>query len=225
MLRIRGKLYLGRGITDTPSDEEDQHEEDYDEDHLDDEAMNHESYQQQQQPMLMIIPQAQVKREEEEESSSLLEKILTSPRTSPGPGQQQIVRSSGGSVEILDPRFKLIEGSHLMPLTPPPSISGDSNARSTPPEMVAGYTALDFSVSHHHGSNEPLDLSKMSQKSSPVILEPVSPPWRSGAIKKVVDEYESFVGHGVDDINMESEELGRAERIAVNALMALAKGH
>jgi hypothetical protein len=274
MLRIRGQLYLGRGIADTNSDDED----DYDEEegnNSDDysygkhESRNnrpsfpHESFKQQQGSVLLLVPALStaldIKREHDEHCPpSLLEKILTngSPVPSPNPSQQQqqIVSKSlcsGGSVEVMEKHYNIQDesnssSSHHYPLTPPPSISGDSNARSTPPDMVSGYT--DWT----NEQREALDLSLVSQqrsKSSPVILEPISPPWRSTSqpqlVKKLLEEdatpfsyrhhqqqpakkrrYQDY-SPDLDLQQMEesSVELDRDERIAVNALLALSKGH
>ena len=76
-------------------------------------------------------------------------------------------------------------------LTPPPSVSGESLARSTPPAATDIYgRPLNLAFDHH--IEAPLDLTKdthttsaaritvvATPKSSPVILEPVTPPWKS----------------------------------------------
>ena len=122
------------------------------------------------------------------------------------------------------------DDSSAFPLTPPPSISGDSLARSTPPEAsvaVPGYTNTEWI--HSGPGEEALDLRT---KTSPVILEPVSPPWRP-ALGKNIDE-DSFIHEkqvqlesrgSLEVAAMEVEGMDRAERIAVNALLALSKGY
>lgn len=186
MLRIRGKLYLGRGITDTGSD-------DNEEDEDDDESESIMNQHQSQHNVLLLVPN-DVSQGKVDGQSPLLEKILTQ--------QQQYINkslSSGGSVEVLDRQ------DDAFPLTPPPSISGDSNARSTPPEtaLSQGYTNTEWT----HG-DQALDLST---KMSPVILEPLSPHWKQGEEPEQSEP---------QDMTM-----GTAERIAVNALLALSKAH
>ena len=80
-----------------------------------------------------------------------------------------------------------------MMLTPPPSVSGESLARSTPP--AASATDIYGRAVFFDHNEAPLDLTKDNEvaarghhqqkvtvntpKSSPVILEPVTPPWKS----------------------------------------------
>ena len=112
MLRIRGKLYLGRGITDTGSDPENDDEYDEDEDRQDGhdsdshDSLTHQQCQQQSN-LLLLVPTHSDVRKEFDNQSSLLEKILTgSPSRAANltvQQQQQIISkslSSGGSVEI-----------------------------------------------------------------------------------------------------------------------------
>ena len=103
MLRIRGQLYLGRGITDTYSDVEDEDEEDQSENEVEDEDEHNTN----------------------QSSKSLLEKILTNSGSSS--------TNSNANVTILSDYNNrsqhLVNRLKLSPptlLTPPPSISGIS---------------------------------------------------------------------------------------------------
>ena len=251
MLRIRGNLYLGRGITDTTSDPEADDSNSHD---MEDtkEHLRRELGHLQPEPrsdghllppppanLLLLFQQQQQQQDLKPDIDGnypLLEKILTSPRNSPNLAQQQqqiMINKgvfTGGSVEVMEEemrRYKMeleavANGSEL-PLTPPPSISGDSNARSTPPE-VNGYT--DFHA------ESPLDLSckEMLLPKKPVILEPVSPPWKSAIPREGVELFpykpEDFELKGEKSklVVGEEEELDSAEKIAVNALLCLSKG-
>ena len=87
-----------------------------------------------------------------------------------------------------------------MMLTPPPSVSGESLARSTPPAAATDIYGRPMNLAAVFDHSEaPLDLTKDNHihtnpnpnvgritvvntpKSSPVILEPVTPPWKSAA--------------------------------------------
>ncbi len=283
MLRIRGTMYLGRGITDTGSDE--------DEMMIDEDApaAGHDSqlhpphHHHQASPgnVVLLVPShdregrpqhQQHPQQHLEYPPSLLEKILSSPRASPIPQdqQQQQVMSkglcSGGTVEVMEQikqRMLLAEeqnhraavavaaarsAAEALSLTPPPSISGESNARSTPPE--AGYT--DLSAATASASSAPLDLTVRQQqhssssarllvagpKASPVILEQVLPHHLAAGASPSSSELFYYK----PELKTESEgshysasraapggeqqpdlELDSAERIAVNALLALGR--
>lgn len=235
MLRIRGTMYLGRGITDTGSDLEDM-DDDGEGGHDDsqDGAARYES----QGNVLLLLNNDQRKAQQQQhlEYPTLLEKILSG--TSPGPNQHIVSKGlcSGGSVEMLEAAERAAAaGGGGLPLTPPPSVSGESNARSTPPE-VAGYTAADC-------DDHPMDLTVRSHqeaaaaaarqqqhlkfvatpKSSPVILEQVSPTWKAPAPSSELFYYKQEVK--AEDSQQEETALDSAERIAVNALLALGKAH
>ncbi len=215
MLRIRGTMYLGRGITDTGSGDEDYEQDDeqsmYGHEssaspvaHLGHHHHNHDS---RAGNVVLLVPHDQHSAAQH----SLLEKILSSPRSSPAPPQHQIIKPnmcSGGTVEEL-------------PLTPPPSISGQSNPRSTPPEVAAGYTDL-----HYHHKEAPLDLTKRVvsvPKSSPVILEPVAQTWRAAASASSSELFyykQQESSSSSADLHMD---LDSDERDAVNALLTLAR--
>ncbi len=242
-------MYLGRGITDTGTDEDDDEENEdsaREDDHYYDESPsslrhmtvhNDSTTRQVQQPgsgnVVVLLP----KRDDSEREKatltahfdypSMLEKILSSPNSSPGPVTiSKPLGSSGGSmVEVTtdELKYKLMAaaaagGNGMEVLTPPPSISGDSNARSTPPEagtsdwtVIEQREALDLSVTDQQGSP--------SIKASPVILEQVSP--HRGANKSDLYFYQTTdkeTSTGDDAVLLDS-----AERIAINALLSLSK--
>lgn len=101
MLRIRGQLYLGRGITDTYSDVEDE-----DEDQSENEVENEDEDDNEQNAA--------------NQSTSLLEKILTNTGSSNNANVTILSDYNNRSHHLVN-RLKL---SPPTLLTPPPSISG-----------------------------------------------------------------------------------------------------
>lgn len=219
MLRIRGQMYLGRGITDTPSDEE----EDDDHDslrHSSPSSPHHESHYEPHQQILLLseVPEA-----------PMLQSLLNSARSSPAAPQMMLAAkqphlTSGGTVEVLENQLKLrmIEEDAAMPLTPPPSVSGESNHahhRATPPEgatslgydcllTVAGEQREALNLSDQRGE-APLDLTKSSiPKTTPVTLERVSPSWRKDS---------------ADLFDYRQQEQKDLEMIAASALISLSR--
>ncbi len=267
-------MYLGRGITDTGSDDEEEEEEDLD--GCDESQLSgHYSLSNRGDSVVpqtgnvghttaavLLVPAGQqVKQEQMEYPSPLLEKILSSPRTSPGPQQQQqqqVASSnkmlcSGGMVEELTMRVAALAeqqrmataaGVSSLTLTPPPSVSGESTSRATPPDVCTDL-----------GEQAPLDLTVRQQlaasrhaiipKTSPVILEPVSPTWKHTIVTAAPSSSELFYykpelkeeqhpsrvvgssscGGAMTEGQQEQQvfELDSAERIAVNALLTLGK--
>ncbi len=259
MLRIRGHLYLGRQYEhakmkgELMDDEFDDDDYDYDDEmaddgplHIDDEDSR--AAQAQQEMAAANYPAGAAGA-----NSSLLEKILTCPKVA--------ARCSGGTVQEVG-RVHDDDDGDEMPLTPPPSISGESLARSTPPEpayhhhhhhhpaatAVADWEqreALDLTKEHDEGNKKYLVATP---KSSPVILEPVTPPWKSGAASCVSGassmrsspviltsehHFYSQGGHHEqqpEDLKQQQAlyqqqdvDLDYDERVAVNALLSLSK--
>ena len=178
MLRIRGSLYLGRQYESQKANNggSDNDSETHDDDSFG--ADDHEAI------LLRQRDEDDMEEDEDEDDyagSSLLEKILTCPqqqRVSPVPGGQQIITSqslcSGGSVEDIgrEPVHTklaiLAAEAGNMPLTPPPSISGERG--STPP---GNNHWLPARGDVHRDA--PLDLTVKlttpTPKSSPLVLE------------------------------------------------------
>ncbi len=234
MLRIRGTMYLGRGITDTGSDVDDDEEEEAaredDDYHYPESQLGHDYHQRvvgdsaAAGATILMVDQKGA-----EYPSPLLEKILSSPRSSPGPHHQAAAGSnnkmlcSGGMVEELtaklaaEQQYRLgmaAASSSLVALTPPPSVSGESSSRATPPSTTdVCESATDLSVGA-------LDLSRPA-KSSPVILEPVSPNWKKQMLYHRQQQQQQLEASHCAQEEASAEQLDSAERIAVNALLTL----
>ena len=190
MLRIRGRLYLGRqyehAILKGEPLEGHEGQDDFDHDDYDDDM--DDGFDDDDDEMKIADHDAH-----EAERHSLLEKILTGSAQAPQQQQQQqpaqMARFSGGYVQEIDQR------SNEIMLTPPPSVSGESLARSTPPATDIYGRPMNLAMAVFDHNEAPLDLTKdhytnngacritvvNTPKSSPVILEPVTPPWKSAA--------------------------------------------
>ena len=128
-------------------------------------------------------------------------------------------------------------------LTPPPSVSGESLARSTPPAAASSTDIygrpLNLAFDH---TEAPLDLTKdnyqhqqpkitvvNTPKSSPVILEPVTPPWKSvGESSGASSMRSSPVFHHQQPESyqhqpQEDAALDYDEQMAVTALLSLSR--
>ena len=131
-------------------------------------------------------------------------------------------------------------------LTPPPSVSGESLARSTPPAAATDIYGRPMNLSAVFDHNEaPLDLTKDNHihtnpnvigssritvvntpKSSPVILEPVTPPWKSAAESSGASSMRSspvFQGQQPWGQQQEDNTLDYDEQMAVTALLSLSR--
>ena len=131
-------------------------------------------------------------------------------------------------------------------LTPPPSVSGESLARSTPPAAAA--TDIYGRAVFFDHSDAPLDLTKdhhssevglhhsqkvaavvNTPKSSPVILEPVTPPWKSAESapssmrSSPAFPESSYIGHHQQQQQHEEASLDYDEQMAVTALLSLSR--
>ena len=134
-----------------------------------------------------------------------------------------------------------------MMLTPPPSVSGESLARSTPPAATDIYgRPLNLAFDSHH-IEAPLDLTKdthaaaaaaaritvvATPKSSPVILEPVTPPWKSAGEQssgassmRSSPVFHSHHSHQSESGYPQQQEdtLDYDEQMAVTALLSLSR--
>ena len=130
-------------------------------------------------------------------------------------------------------------------LTPPPSVSGESLARSTPPAATDIYgRPLNLAFDSHH-IEAPLDLSKdthtaaaritvvATPKSSPVILEPVTPPWKSAGEQSsgassmrsspVFHSHHSHQSESAGFPPQQEDTLDYDEQMAVTALLSLSR--
>ena len=133
-----------------------------------------------------------------------------------------------------------------MMLTPPPSVSGESLARSTPPAAVSTDIygrPMNLSAVFTDHNEAPLDLTKdnyqthtnarvtvvNTPKSSPVILEPVTPPWKSvGESSGASSMRSSPVFHHESSAlyqqqQQEDTTLDYDEQMAVTALLSLSR--
>ena len=191
MLRIRGRLYLGRQYEHAILKGEPL------EGHEGQDDFDHDDYDDDMDDGFDMEDDEERADAHEAERHSLLEKILTGSAQAPHPQQQQqqqqqpaqMARFSGGYVQEIDQR------SNEIMLTPPPSVSGESLARSTPPATDIYGRPMNLAMAVFDHNEAPLDLTKdhytnngacritvvNTPKSSPVILEPVTPPWKSAA--------------------------------------------
>jgi hypothetical protein len=249
MLRIRGHLYLGRQYEHAKMkgelmDGEEEGDEDFD-DYDDDSMEQYEADEQNNRPLR--IDDSEDSRDSKYQNSSLLEKILTCPQVTSSQS-----RCSGGSVMAVARQSRHHDEDDELPLlTPPPSISGESIAcRATPPQHHAyGHPAEWMVAGPSSASEQPLDLTKDATqqqhmfvampKSSPVILEPVTPPWKSAASSlsgassmrsspvAISSEHHFYPSAASDhDLMKQRPEdilLDYDERVAVNALLSLSK--
>ena len=134
-------------------------------------------------------------------------------------------------------------------LTPPPSVSGESLARSTPPAAATDIYGRPMNLAAVFDHSEaPLDLTKDNHihtnnpnpnvgritvvntpKSSPVILEPVTPPWKSAAESSGASSMRSSpVFHHESSApyqqqHQEDTTLDYDEQMAVTALLSLSR--
>ena len=248
MLRIRGSLYLGRQYESQKGGGSGGHHSDHDSEQHDDDSYGADEEDDHEDDMLGM-QQGEEECDNLEEgfsNPSLLEKILSSRRRhgSPAPitqqqqqqQQQQIITNnqslcSGGSVtdlgrEVVNTKLALLvaEASNSLPLTPPPSISGEcGSSRATPP---------DSGISSRDG---PLDLTTVklttpTPKSSPVMADhQQQPTW-----KVIVSGPESqdmyydlsqpkMKQHQLEDLDDDDERNGLEDDvlIAAHALLSL----
>ena len=130
-----------------------------------------------------------------------------------------------------------------MMLTPPPSVSGESLARSTPPAAATDIYGRPMNLAAVFDHSEaPLDLTKdnyqhqqpkitvvNTPKSSPVILEPVTPPWKSAAESSGASSMRSspvFHHQQPESYQHQPQEdaaLDYDEQMAVTALLSLSR--